>query len=221
MKRIAFVCFLIVFSTGTLAQIPNFATTVGNQKLYGYSSMKYRASVRTWEAYSTLQYGIGSHLQCGADLYTTGTTTYLGYVVRGGMRLADSFKIGAQLTPSFDLGHNHKFGYLTSAIYINGDISKNGNLFYVTDTWFENDTDGLRSAMQWAYLGYHFSMRKRDNCITPMIGSIYSWKFDRSVDLSMGCYYTYKNINFYAWINDVLTDHPRIVLAIEFSFFNK
>lgn len=221
MKKITFTFLLAVLSISMSAQIPNFGTTIGDQKLYGYSSMKYRVLADTWETYSTLQYGIGNHFQCGADLYTNGSTAYLGYVVRGGVKLADFFKIGAQLTPSFDLGDNHKFGYLTSAIYINGDLSNDGNLFYVADTWFENDRERLRSAMQWAYLGYHFNLGKRGNGITPMVGAIYSWEFDRPVDLSIGCYYTYKNINFYAWANDVLTNHPRFVLAIEFSFSNK
>ena len=51
---------MLVLSISAFSQIPNFGTTVGDQKLYGYSSMKYRAKADIWETYSTLQYGIGS-----------------------------------------------------------------------------------------------------------------------------------------------------------------
>lgn len=47
-KSILYVLFL-ASSMHICAQIPNFGTTVGDQKLYGYSSMKYRAKADTWE----------------------------------------------------------------------------------------------------------------------------------------------------------------------------
>ena len=222
MKKVLLVCLLVISAGVTLAQVPNFGTTVGDQKLYGYSSMKYRANANTWETYSTLQYGITDYFQAGVDLYTATNQNYLGYTVRGGYKFCDYFKLGAQLTPSFDLSNNHKFAYLTSSIYINGNITKDGRLFYVTDTWLENDKDKLTSAKQWSYLGYTFPLGKSGkNSITPLIGAIHSWKFDQDVDLSMGFYFTHKNINLYAWTNDILTKQPRFILAVEFAFSNK
>lgn len=203
------------------AQIPNFGTTVGSQRLYGYSSLKYRANADTWETYSTLQYGIGSHFQTGFDLYTNSGESYIGYIVRGGTKVNDFLRIGAQVTPSFSLQDNHKFCYLTSALYINGNLTKDGKWFYVTDTWLENDKDKLTSAKQWSYVGHTFDLPGNGNSITPMAGVINSWKFDQDVDLSMGFYYTHKNINLYAWTNDVLTKQPRFVVAVEFAFSNK
>lgn len=219
-KSILYVLFL-ASSMHICAQIPNFGTTVGDQKLYGYSSMKYRAKADTWETYSTLQYGIGNHFQTGVDLYTNGAANYIGYIVRGGTKINDYLKIGAQLTPSFDLNDHHKFCYLTSALYINGNITKDGKWFYVTDTWLENNEDELTSAKQWSYIGHTFALPGKGNSITPMVGAIHSWKFDQDVDFSMGCYYSHKNINLYAWANDVLTKQPRFVLAVEFAFSNK
>ena len=122
MKRFLFVALVLVLSISAFSQIPNFGTTVGDQKLYGYSSMKYRAKADTWETYSTLQYGIGNHFQTGVDLYTNGAANYIGYIVRGGTKINDYLKIGAQLTPSFDLNDHHKFSYLTSALYINSSL---------------------------------------------------------------------------------------------------
>ena len=111
--------------------------------------------------------------------------------------------------------------YLTSALYINGNITKDGKWFYVTDTWLENNEDELTSAKQWSYIGHTFDLPGKGNSITPMVGAIHSWKFDQDVDLSMGCYYSHKNINLYAWANDILTKQPRFVLAVEFAFNNK
>lgn len=221
MKKIVFMALMLALSISAFSQVPNFGTTVGDQKLYGYSAMKYRADADTWETYATLQYGIGNHLQTGVDLYTGGGNTYVGYIVRSGTKVNDYFKIGAQLTPSFDLNDRHKFSYLTSALYINGNISKDGKWFYVTNTWFENDKHKLTSAKQWSYVGHTFDLPGNGNSITPMVGAIHSWKFDQDVDLAMGCYYSHKNINLYAWANDILTKQPRFVLAIEFAFSNK
>ena len=124
------------------------------------------------------------------------------------------------MTPSFDLNAHHKFSYLTSALYINGNITKDGKWFYVTDTWLENDKDKLTSAKQWSYIGHKFDLPGNGNSITPMVGAIHSWKFDQDVDLSMGCYYSHKNINLYAWANDILTKQPRFIVAVEFAFSN-
>lgn len=220
-KNITLLVLLSVISQAAYSQIPNFATTVGDQRLYGYSSLKYRANADVWETYSTLQYGIGNHFQAGVDLYTNGGNSAIGYVVRGGTKVSDYFKIGAQLTPSFDLQSHHKFSYLTSALYINGNLTKDGKWFYVTDTWLENDKDKLTSAKQWSYVGHTFDLPGKANSITPMAGIIHSWKFDQDVDLSMGCFYSHKNINLYAWANDILTKQPRFIVAVEFAFSNK
>lgn len=53
-KRVYLVAFtLYALEINLQAQVPNFGTTIGDQKLYGYSSMKYRAKADTWETYST------------------------------------------------------------------------------------------------------------------------------------------------------------------------
>ena len=106
---------LILTCTTVSGQVPNFCTTVGEQKLYGYSSMKYSVKADTWKTYSALLYGIGNHFLTGVDLYANGAANYIGYFVRVGTKINDFLKIGAQLTPSFDLNDHHEFRYLTSA----------------------------------------------------------------------------------------------------------
>lgn len=221
-----FVLLLSCFGKCLNAQVPNFGTPCGDQDLYGYSSVKIRANAEKngmsdWTTYSTLQYGISDYLAVGADLSTGGGNANIGYTIRTGIKTCQWFKIGAQFTPSFNLSDKHKFSYMTYALYMNGDISRDGKFFWVTDTWLEQDRNGLNSADQWSYLGYTFSLPGNGNSITPMGGVIHSWKFDRDPDLSLGCYFTHKNISLYAWANDLVTDHPRFVFAIEFKFSNK
>ena len=219
-KLLLFVCVMFI-AIAAKAQVPNFGTTAGNQKLYGYSAMKYRAKEKSWETYSTLQYGVTDYMNVGADLYTVGSSTYLGYTFRTGTKISPYFSIGAQFTPSFNLGENHKFAYMTEALYMNGNITKDGRMFWVTDTWLEQTSHEFSSAKQWTYLGYTCPLGNKGNSITPMAGIIHDWKFESDVDLSFGAYYSHKNINVYVWTNDILTDHPRFILAVEFKFSNK
>ena len=221
MNKIIILLTLCVCALTSIAQVPNFGTTVGDQKLYGYSALKYRVKANSWETYSTLQYGITDYMQIGADLYTATGNAYIGYTARAGYKFSNYFKLGVQITPSFDLNDQHKFSYLTSALYMNGNITPDGKLFWVTDTWLENNKKELTSAKQWTYLGYTFNLPGNYNSITPMAGIIHSWKFDQDPDLSFGAYFTHKNISLYAWTNDILTRHPRFVVAVEFAFSNK
>uniref|UniRef100_UPI00402915F8 hypothetical protein n=1 Tax=Alloprevotella sp. TaxID=1872471 RepID=UPI00402915F8 len=183
--------------------------------------MKYRAKTKTWETYSTLQYGVTDYMNVGADLYYNGSDSYIGYTFRTGKKFSPYFSVGAQFTPSFNLGENHKFAYMTEALYMNGNITRDGRMFWVTNTWLEQANHELSSAKQWTYLGYTCPLGNKGNSITPMAGIIHDWKFESDVDLSFGAYYSHKNINVYAWTNDILTDHPRFVLAVEFKFSNK
>lgn len=222
MKRTLLIVFVMVMTVAAMAQVPNFGTTAGNQKLYGYSAMKYRAKQKTWETYTTLQYGVTDYMNFGADLYTTGDDSYIGYTFRIGKKISPYFSIGAQFAPSFNMGENHRFAYMTEALYMNGNITEDGRMFWVTDTWLEQANHELSSAKQWTYLGYTCPLGKSGkNSITPMAGIIHDWKFKSDVDLSLGAYYSHNNINLYAWTNDILTDHPRFVLAVEFKFCNK
>lgn len=222
MKRVLLSFCAIAIAIVANAQVPNFGATAGDQNLYGYSAMKYRAKQKTWETYSTLQYGVTDYMNVGADLYTSGSDSYIGYTFRTGKKISSYFSIGAQFTPSFNIGANHSFAYMTEALYMNGNITKDGRMFWVTNMWLEQANHELSSAKQWTYLGYTCPLGKSGkNSITPMAGIIHDWKFESDVDLSFGAYYSHKNINLYAWTNDILTSHPRFILAVEFKFSNK
>ena len=70
MKRIVFIVIIVLFALRAIAQIPYFAGTVGDGKLYGYTSLKGRPGLNQQETYTTFQYGLSSHVDAGIDLYT-------------------------------------------------------------------------------------------------------------------------------------------------------
>lgn len=216
MRKIVVSLVLMFFCCATYAQVPYFAGTVGNNKLYGYTSLKFRPGINAQETYTTFQYGIGNYTAAGLDLYTSGGSSYIGYLFRAGKKLSKWFGIGGQITPSFDLSDNLKFSYLTTALYMNGAISKDGNFFWCSNTWWGINDGSPFTLTNWEYLGYAFTLRN-GHSITPMVGAIHSWKFDQDVDIAAGLYYSIKSWNIYLWGNDFLKDHPRVVVGVDFA----
>jgi hypothetical protein len=216
MKKVVGVAIGLLLSMKVMAQIPYFAGTVGDGKLYGYTSVKARPGINHQETYTTFQYGLGDHWATGIDLYTGPECAYWGALVRYGMSISKWYNIGAEVTPSFNLNDSFKFSYLTSALYMNGAITKDGRLFWCSNTWWiiNDGTDNMFS--NYEYLGYTIPF-KNGRAITPMVGAIHSWKFDKDMDLGAGFYYTIGNWNLYLWGNDFLKDHPRVVAGVDFA----
>ncbi len=217
MKKALLSLFLAIMAFDVMAQVPYFAGTVGDSKLYGYTSLKVRPGINAQETYSCLQYGIGNSVAVGTDLYTGVGSAYWGFLVRYGAKISPWFGIGGQLTPSFDLNDNFKYSYITGAIYMNGQLTQDGKLFWCSNTWLGFNKVADDTFINWEYLGYSFSL-KNGHSITPMVGAIHSWKFDQDVDIAAGMYYSIKQWNIYLWGNDLIKDNPRIVVGIDFAF---
>lgn len=216
MKKIILSLILALISSMAIAQVPYFSGTIGNNKIYGYTSLKFRPGINNQETYTTFQYGIGNHFATGLDLYTGPGSAYMGYLVRAGYKFNQWFGIGGQVTPSFDLNDSMKFSYLTSALYMNGSITKDGNFFWCSNTWWGVNKGADNTITNWEYLGYCIVTGKGQS-ITPMVGLIHSWKFDQDADIAAGFYYTIKNWNIYLWGNDFLKENPRVVVGIDFA----
>ena len=216
MKKIIASLTLLMVSFVVYAQVPYFAGTVGNNNIYGYTSLKFRPGINNQETYTTFQYGIGNYTAAGLDLYTSNGSSYAGYLFRAGKKFSKWFGVGGQITPSFDLSNNFKFSYLTTALYMNGSISSNGNFFWCSNTWWGLNDGSPFTLTNWEYLGYSIPTTKGQS-ITPMVGAIHSWKFDQDVDIAAGFYYTIKNWNIYVWGNDFLKSHPRVVIGVDFA----
>jgi len=216
MRNVLIVLISLIFSASAIAQIPYYAGTVGDGRMYGYSSLKVRPGVNKQETYTTFQYGLGDHFATGIDLYTGPDCAYWGALVRYGMNISKWYNIGAEVTPSFNLNHSFKFSYLTSALYMNGAISADGRLFWCSNTWWIVNKDTDNTFSNYEYLGYTIPL-KRGRSITPMVGAIHSWKFDKDVDLATGFYYSFNSWNLYLWANDILTSQPRFILGLDFA----
>lgn len=219
MKRFLLLFLWTFVLLGLQAQIPYFAGTAGDGKLYGYTSLKLRPSINAQETYTTFQYGLGDHFALGADFYTGVSSNYMGFLARYGMPVSKWFNVGVQVTPSFNLNHNFEFGYLTSALYLNGNISRDGSWFWCANTWWGvNSGSNVKNTIdQWFYVGRTYSFRNGDS-ITPMLGTLYSWKLNQDADVVAGFYYTHGKYNFYLWGNDFLRDNPRIIAGVDFKF---
>lgn len=217
MRRLFLSAILIVVMTMTVsAQVPYFAGTVGNNKLYGYTSLKARPGINAQETYTTFQYGIGDYMAAGLDLYTSNGSGYTGFLFRAGKKFNKRFGLGGQVTPSFDLSDSFHFGYLTAALYMNGEITKDGKLFWCSNTWWGVNNGAKNTITNWEYLGYCIPTKKGQS-ITPMVGLIHSWEFDQDADIAAGFYYSIKSWNIYLWGNDFLKDNPRIVVGVDFA----
>jgi len=155
-------------------------------------------------------------MSAGMDLYTNHGDCCAGGLFRIGHQLNKWFGIGGQITPSFNLSHNFRFAYLTSALYMNGALTENGNLFWCSNTWWSVNNGSDNTLTNWEYLGYRFTLGS-DHHITPMVGTIHSWKFDQDVDISAGFYYSISRWNLYLWGNDFLKRNPRLVIGVDIT----
>lgn len=199
------------------AQLPYFAATVDKGKLYGYSSVKFRPGMNHLETYTTFQYGINKHFASGIDLYTGPNSAYWGALVRYGQPVNKWFNVGVELIPSFNLRDSFRFAYFTSGLYMNGALTKNGRLFWCSNTWWTVKNGADNTITNYEYLGYTIPLKKQGHSITPMVGALHSWQFDQDVDINAGFYYTLKQWNFYVWGNGFLKEHPRFIVGIDFT----
>lgn len=216
MKRFLGIAIGLAITLQAIAQIPYYAGTVGDGRLYGYTSVKCRPGINSQETYSTFQYGLGDHLATGIDLYTgPGNASYWGAILRYGQKISQWFNVGGEIMSSFDLNDSFRYSYLTTGLYMNGALSHDGRLFWCTNTWWIANKGADDSWTNYEYVGYTIPL-KNGHSITPLVGAIHSWKFDQDIDVAAGFYYTIKNWTMYIWGNDFLKDHLRLVAGLEF-----
>ena len=219
MRKLFFLFFLLVPFVME-AQVPYFSGTAGDGNLYGYTSLKVRPGINGQETYTCFQYGMCDNFAVGTDVYTGIGSSYWGGLARVGKVVCPYFGIGAQVTPSFNLNDNLKYSYTTAALYMNGQITSDGKLFWCSNSWWGINKDADNTITNWEYLGYVISLY-RGQSITPMVGCIHSWKFDQDADLAVGAYYSIGRFNMYLWGNDLFSANPRIVVGIDFKLPTK
>lgn len=217
MKKILLTILLSFMTVCLSAQVPYFGATVGEGKVFGYSSLKARPGQNAMEAYTTLQFGITDYFSLGTDIYANNGIVDHGIYARIGWTWSKWFSAGVQAAYVSNLRDNYKFSNVNTGIFFNGNITDNGLLFWTSNTWLAFNQNGHHTYKQWWYLGSNIKFDE-SNSLVPMIGLIHSWKFDQPVDLAVGVYYVYKKYSFYLWGNDFFTDHPRLTVAVDFTF---
>lgn len=219
MKTNSFLTLLLLLCcvASSYAQVPYYGATVGEHRLFGYHSFKFRPGVNNQRTYTTLQYGINDWFSIGTDLTTGPSERNIGYYWRVGKKFNNWFSAGIQMTPSFDLEDSHKFVYNTTGLFMNGNITKDGKLFWTSNTWHTANKDADDTLEQWWYLAGNLPLTKNSS-IWPHIGVVHSWEFDTDADLAAGFFYVYKQYSLYLWGNDFFKEHPRVTLAVDFTF---
>lgn len=220
MKILLVIIFFLLSTLMGKAQIPYFAGTAGDGNLYGYTSIKSRPGQNSQETYTCFQYGIGNQVATGVDIYTGGGNANWGVLARWGKKINPYFYIGGQVTPSFNLNDNFKYSYTTAALYLNGNITRDGKLFWCSNTWWGINRDADNSISNWEFLGYTFGL-SNGHGITPMVGCIHDWKFNNEADLTAGVYYSIGKWNVYIWGNDFFKENPRVVIGVDFKLPTK
>ena len=109
MKYIYSIILFAIYSNLAFAQVPYFGKAPGADKLYGYTSVKFRPGVNNIETYNTFQYGITDFAACGIDYYTGSNSAYMGIMLRAGIQISQWLSIGGTATPSFNLKNNFEF----------------------------------------------------------------------------------------------------------------
>lgn len=199
-----------------LAQIPYYAPTVGDGHLYGYTSLKIHPGLNRQVTYSNLQYGLSDAFAVGTDLYTcTDDSSFIGACVRYGKMMSPWFSVGGQFSSSFDLDNRMRYSYSQLGIFMNGQITRNGRLFWAGNTFWSINRDDADYLEQYAYLGYSIPFNNGTR-LTPMAGIIFPWTFDYSAEAALGAYFTVKHCSFYLWASQLNLDNPRLVFGFEF-----
>ena len=199
------------------AQVPYYGATVGKEHFFGYHSLKVRPGINNQRTYTTLQYGVNDCFSIGTDLTTGPGEKFIGYYLRVGKKFSQWFSAGIQSAPTFDLDDSHKFGYLNTGLFMNGDITEDGKLFWTTNTWHTVNGKGEHTLDQYWYLAGKLPVGENSS-FWPHIGLVHSWFFNSDPDLAAGFFYVYKQYSFYIWGNDFFKKHPRLTLAIDFTF---
>ena len=123
MKKV-FSVFVLSFVTMTIsAQVPYFGATVGEGKVFGYSSLKFRPKQNAQETYTTLQFGITDYFSVGTDVYANNGTVDHGLYARIGKTWNKWFSAGVQATYQSNLRDNYKFSNVNTGIFFNGNIT--------------------------------------------------------------------------------------------------
>lgn len=217
MRRITLLILLVILSANSFAQVPYWGATVGEGKVYGYTSVKFRPGINAMQDYTTLQFGINDWFSLGTDLSVGNDYTDHGLYARVGKKWSKWISTGTQVSYMSNLRDNYTFSNINAGLLFNGFIIPSGYLTWTSNTWMTFNADGNNTYEHWLYLGSNIVFDE-NHSLFPMIGIVHDWKFQEPVDLAVGAWYTWNHYSVYLWGNDFFKEYPRLTVAIDFTF---
>ena len=217
MNKYTLLIILTSITFASFAQVPYWGATVGKEKIYGYTSIKFRPGINAVQNYTTIQFGITDWFSVGTDLSVDNQTADHGLYVRFGKKWNKWISTGLQSSYMSNLRDNYKFSNVNTGLLFNGYILPSGYLTWTSNTWITFNRGGNHTCEHWLYLGSNIIFNEK-NSLYPMLGIVHDWEFKKAADLAIGAWYTHKKYSFYLWGNDFFKDHPRLTVAIDFTF---
>lgn len=217
MKNLILIVIFAVIAFTPFAQVPYWGATVGEGKVFGYTSIKVRPGINAMQNYTTLQFGVTDWFSVGTDMSADKNTTDHGLYIRLGKKWNKWISTGMQSSYMSDLRDNYKFSNVNTGLFFNGYILPSGYLTWTSNTWITFNRGGGHVYEHWLYLGSNITFNDK-NSLYPMIGIVHDWRLKKAADLAVGAWYTHKKYSFYLWGNDFFKEHPRLTVAIDFTF---
>lgn len=217
MKKLLLLFSFSIISLAAFAQVPYWGATVGEGKVFGYTSIKFRPGINALQNYTTLQFGITDWFSVGTDLSADKNTVDHGLYVRFGKKWNKWISTGIQSSYMSNLRDNYKFSNVNTGLLFNGYILPSGYLTWTSNTWITFNRGGNNNYEHWLYLGSNIVFNE-NNSLYPMIGIVHDWRFNEPVDMAVGAWFTHKKYSVYLWGNDFFKAHPRVTVAIDFTY---
>ena len=218
MKRLLTLITVLFAALNIWAQIPYFAETIGDGRVYAYTSIKFRPGNNGFENYTNFAYGIGKHIQVGLDLYASSipaATVEWGYTFRFNAYSSNYFSIGGQETAFFNLLDSHRFSKNQFMLIMSGSFLPNGRFMWSSNTFWNWARSGQHDFEQNWNIGYNFALGEKAGSLMPMIGCSHSWRFEEAPVPAAGIVYSYKWLSAYIWCDRWLNTDPRVVCSLE------
>lgn len=198
-----FLILLLFASVAANAQIYIYPETAGKNTFYGFTQLSFRPQHDYIMSYTTLQHGVTNWLDLGIDMTASGHEANMGFLAHVGHRFNNWIGLGAQFVPSFDLNDKFKFNYITNIYMLDGALTPSGNLWWASNTWHTILRNGDQIITNWWYLGYNIKLAE-NHALTPTVGVYHSWRFDEPADMAFILSYSYKWLNVYANLSELL-----------------
>ena len=132
MKKVLLFFLLSIISITSFAQVPYWGATVGEGKIYGYTSVKFRPGINAMQNYTTLQFGITDWFSLGTDLSVGKDYSDHGLYARIGKKWNKWISAGTQVSYMSDMRDNYKFSNVNAGLLSNGFILPSGYLTWTS-----------------------------------------------------------------------------------------